>query len=77
METINSNKENLKIAMGEIKAHIEANPETVSGKKKADVLMNIHRDLYDLRSCCLNYNKKIEFAMWCDSNSMTRLFQVH
>ncbi len=75
MKTINSSTD-IKTCMSEISKHIKENQETVKGEKLAEILMNISREIYDIRSSNLGYNEKIEFAFLCDKNSSTQLFQV-
>lgn len=75
MQTIQSSTDN-KQAQKEIALHMEANPEVTRGKKQADVLLVISREVYDLVSSNVPYKLKIIFAMQCDSNSMTQLFVV-
>lgn len=75
MKTIESSND-LKECFLEIKTHIEANKETVQGKKEADILLVISREAYCARSANLSYNNKIEFNFQCSSNSKTQLFEV-
>lgn len=75
MRTIETSRD-VKTALTEIKEHILNNSDTVKGEKRTMVLMNISNEVYLIRSASLQYNSKIEFAMMCDQNSMTHLFQV-
>jgi len=75
MKTIESSS-NIKTCFSEMNEHIEANKDTISGEKEAKFIMNISQDAYEIKSSNLSYNKRIEFAMQCDSNSRTQLFQV-
>ena len=75
MKTIQSSTD-IKEALNEIALHIANNREVAAGKRQAELLLIISREVYETRSAGLNYNDKIEFAMQCDSASMTQLFQV-
>ena len=76
MQTIHSSND-IKIAFSEINEHIANNLLTVKGQKESESLLVISSETYELRSCNLSYNDKIEFKMQCDINSKTQLFEVH
>ena len=75
MRTIQSSAD-IKEAFNEVARHIQANQETVKGEEAAELLLVISREVYEILSAGLTYNNKIEFAMQCDPNSLTQLFQV-
>ena len=75
MKTIQSSTD-IKEALNEIALHIANNREVAAGKRQAELLLIISREVYEIRSAGLNYNDKIEFAMQCDSQLLTQLFQV-
>ena len=75
MKTIQSSTD-VKEALNEIALHIANNRAVAAGKRQAELLLIISREVYEIRSTGLNYNDKIEFAMQCDSQLLTQLFQV-
>jgi len=75
MKTIQSSTD-IKAAFNEIASHIHANQKTARGEEVAELLLVISSEVYVTLSASISYNAKIEFAMQCDPNSMTQLFQV-
>ena len=59
MKTIETSSD-LKTCLSEIKEHIARNPETKKGNVRAKLLLNISREVYDVRSSNLSYNDKVE-----------------